>query len=283
MKRYFSEINWKRNLLKGIFAYGVLLCILFVMQRSLLYHPSGSYLTPEQQGISAQELHLPTADGQEALAWFQPPPEDSSGKVIVFFHGNAGGLNHGTVLLEQIRKAGFGYLALEYRGYPGYAGSISEQGIYADARATMEFLGAKFPSDDIVILGRSLGAGVAVQIATEYPAGLVALVSPFTTVADAAAPIYWYVPVQWMIRDRFDSYSKIEKVTAPLYVFHGDADVTVPLALGQKLFERANAPKEFFTLAGQGHNRLDMGFVLQKISDFTHTKPVGEILLMPQS
>lgn len=281
MKRYFSAISPKRIALKLVFAYLALLLVLFIMQRSLLYVPSGEYFTPEQQGIQAQELHLPTAEGKEALAWFLPPPEDSSGKLVVFFHGNSGSLGTRTVLLEQIRKAGFGYLALEYPGYPGAAGKSTEESIYDAARAAMNFAKEKFAAENIVLLGRSLGSAVAVQMATEYDIGLLALVSPFDKLASPASGQYWYVPAKLMLLDKYDSISKISNVTTPLMVFHGDADTLVPYPLGQALFEQANEPKEFFTLEGQGHNRVDMEFVLQKIGAHTQTKPVGEILLVP--
>jgi uncharacterized protein len=282
MKQYFASLPLKRIAIKLVVGYAILLFFLFFMQRSLLYKPHGDYLPPAAYGIEAQELRLPTADAQEALAWFLPPPEDSRGKMIVYFHGNGGGLAYSTVLLEQIRKAGFGYLALEYRGYPGYEGSPNEAGIYADARAAMEFMKAQgFPPENIILLGRSLGSAVALHMATEYHVGLLALVSPFTSMADVAAGIYWYVPARYLLLDRFDSFAKADKLQAPVYVFHGDADTLIPYALGQRLYERIPTQKEFFTLEGQGHNRLDMARVLQKIAEFTHTRPIGEILLSP--
>jgi fermentation-respiration switch protein FrsA (DUF1100 family) len=116
---------------QGLIVYAVFVGILFTIQRSLLYYPHGGYQTPANLDLAhVQELHLPTADGQKALSWFAPPPEDASRNVIIYFHGNGNTLSRLAPLFEKFRSAGFGYLAPEYRGYPGYKGKTTEQGIY---------------------------------------------------------------------------------------------------------------------------------------------------------
>src|SRR5690606_3529702 len=117
----------------------------------------------------------------------------------------------------------------------------------------------------------------AVQMATEYEVGLVALIAPFTAIADAAADIYWYVPVHYLVLDRFDSYSKIRDVTAPIYIFHGTEDTLVPIALGQRLYDHATSQKRFFALEGQGHNRLEFARIIREIAGFTGAGKVTEI------
>lgn len=270
MKRFLTHIKWQRILIQAPIAYAIFVGILFIIQRSLLYYPFGTYQSPNELGLdNVQELRLPTADNHQALAWFSPPPEDSTGRIIVHFHGNADALNRLIPLLNRFRDAGFGYLALEYRGYPGYEGETTEEGIYHDARAAMDFVQSLgFKANDIILFGRSLGTGAAVQMAAEYPVALVALVSPFTTVADAAAGVYWYIPVDYLVLDRFDSLSKIDTITSPIYIFHGTEDTLVPFTLGQQLYDKATTEKQFFSLEKQDHNQIDLNFVIEQISAF---------------
>lgn len=269
----------KRLLILCIAFYVGLLIMLFLMQRSLLYHPHGDYAPPATAGMeNTQELRLPAPDGGKSLAWFSPPPEDSSGHVVVFFHGNGDRLGHMRHLLTQLQEARLGFLAVEYRGYPGAAGALSEESLYNDGRAALDFLQAQgYRAEHIILLGQSLGTGVAVQMATEYDVALVALISPFTAIADAAAEIYWYMPVQYLVLDKFDSYRKIRDVTAPLYIFHGTDDTLVPFALGQRLYDHATTQKRFFALDGQGHNTVDMAAIIREIALFTQSDHVTEI------
>lgn len=279
MRKNLKSINLKKGIRTFLIAYIGLVAILFLMQRNLLYYPFGAYQPPQEIGLqNTQELRLPTPDGQQALAWFSPPPEDSSGRVAVFFHGNGGGLKQNSFLLTMLQQSRLGFLAVEYRGYPGYEGKTTEENIYNDARAGMDFLEAQgYTPDKLILLGQSLGSGVAVQMATEYEVGLVALISPYTTIADAAAHIYWYLPVQWLVLDRFDSFGKIRDVTAPVYIFHGTEDTLVPFALGQRLYDHATTQKRFFALDGQDHNRLEFERIIREIAAFTGAEKVTEI------
>lgn len=246
------------------------LVVLFVIQRSLIYQPFGTYQSPAERGLfQTEELSLSTEDGQKALAWFYPPPKDGDGKVLVYFHGNGGSMGQTAWLLRMMQQMGFGFLALEYRGYPGYDGTPTEAGIYYDARAAMHFLKEQgYKPADIILFGHSLGSGVAIQMATEYDVGLVALVSPYTSVADVAALVYWFVPARYLVLDRFDSHSKVISVTEPIYIFHGTEDRLIPYAVGRKLFDAITSEKRFFDLVGQDHNRLDFAYILRQIAAF---------------
>lgn len=272
-----AGFNWKKGLRSFLFAYAVLVVAMFLIQRGLLYQPFGTYQPPQEIGLEdTQELRLPTADGQAALAWFSPPPEDSSGHVVVFFHGNGGSLKYSNHLLAMLQARGLGFLGMEYRGYPGYEdGKTTETNIYHDARAGMAFLQEQgYTGDKVILLGQSLGSGVAVQMATEYDVALLALISPFTSVPDAAADIYWYLPARYLALDRFDSYSKIAGITTPLYIFHGTRDSMIPITHGQALYERAAAEeKRFFPLEGQSHNRMDTAYIARQIADFIQSAP----------
>jgi fermentation-respiration switch protein FrsA (DUF1100 family) len=129
-------------------------------------------------------------------------------------------------------------------------------GFIQDALAAYRFATERYPAQRIVVLGGSLGTGVAVALAAEHPVGDVVLESPFTSAADVGASRYWFAPVRLLIKDPFRSDLRIGKVTVPVLVIHGDRDEVVPFTLGERLYGLINAPKRFVRFAGAGHNDL---------------------------
>ena len=148
-------------------------------------------------------------------------------------------------------------MLVAYRGYSGNAGAPTEQGLYADARAALDWLNAHGVVDSsIVAYGASLGSGVATKMAAERELGAVVLEAPYTSTVDVAALRFPLVPVGWLMKDRFESLARIDAVTEPLLVMHGDRDTVIPQYFGRRLFAAAHAPKEGFWPHGVGHNDL---------------------------
>jgi len=146
---------------------------------------------------------------------------------------------------------GYGVLAAEYRGYGVNPGEPSEQGLYKDGRAALDWLLArKVQPSDIVLVGNSLGSGVATELATQIDPRALVLVAPFKSMAATAANTYPWAPVDWLRHDRFDN---IAKVAAPVLVVHGEMDELIPLPHASEL-ARAAASAELVTLPGLGHN-----------------------------
>jgi len=158
-----------------------------------------------------------------------------------------------------LRKHGVQVLLTDYRGYAGNPGSPSEQGLANDARAALSYLQSRADVDRsrIVYFGESLGTGVAVALAAERPVGRMVLESPYTSIADVAAAIYWFMPVRLLINDPFRSDLRIGKVSAPVLVLHGERDDVVPIGFGERLYAMIRAPKRFVRLADAGHNDHD--------------------------
>ena len=126
-----------------------------------------------------------------------------------------------------------------------------------DARAGLDYLRLEGVADaQIVLFGESLGSGVAVQMAAERPVGALVLDSPGTSITAIAQYHYRFVPVRWLIRDRFDSLSKIGDVRAPVLVMHGERDTIIPVAFGRELFDAAHEPKEWRPFPNAGHVEL---------------------------
>jgi fermentation-respiration switch protein FrsA (DUF1100 family) len=146
---------------------------------------------------------------------------------------------------------------LGYRGYAGSDGRPSEDGLYTDARAALTWLNANGVADSsIVLYGESLGTGVATMMATERKVASVVLESPYTSLTDVAAYQFPYLPVRWLMWDRFDTLSRVGEIKVPLLVMHGDQDVVIPQDFGRQVFAAANVPKESFWAQGRGHNDI---------------------------
>jgi hypothetical protein len=154
--------------------------------------------------------------------------------------------------------AGFGVLLVEYRGYGGNPGRPTEEGLYADARAAVDFLERRGVTPErMVFYGESLGTAVAVQIALERGCAALVLEAPFTSVAAVAQARYWMFPVRHLVLDKFDSLAKVDRLTCPLFVMHGEGDDVVPVRYGRQLFEAAREPKESIWFAEGTHTNFD--------------------------
>lgn len=233
---------------------------LFVFQRSMLYFPDTSVPELEASGIGDMEaVMLKTSDGLGLLSWYRRAAPGRP--TMVYFHGNAGNIESRGFKVRPYLESGLGLLLVGYRGYGGNPGKPSEEGLYRDGRAALAFLAADgVPADHWVLYGESLGTGIAVQLASERagesPVGALVLEAAYTSIAEVAGHHYPFVPAGLLIRDRFDSAAKIARVGAPVFVFHGERDRTIPIRFGKGLFEAAVEPKESLWLKGASHNDL---------------------------
>ena len=246
----------KTTILFAVAGYVALVALMYFAQRSMMYFPDTARHAPATVGLpQAEEVTLPTADGERLLAWHVPPQGEKP--VVLYFQGNGGGLNLRADRFRRLTADGVGLLALNYRGYGGSSGSPSEAGLIADGMAAYGFAAARYPAERIALWGESLGSGVAVPLAAERPVARVILESPFTSIADIAASIYWFVPVRLLIKDPFRSDLRIGRIAVPILVLHGARDDVVPIRFGERLYELIRAPKRFVRLTEAGHNDHD--------------------------
>jgi hypothetical protein len=215
---------------------------------------------------SAEEVTLDSEGGERVIAWHVPPRDEKPG--LIYFQGNGGALVHRADRFRAFTADGIGLIALSYRGYGGSTGSPSETGLIADGEAAYRFAAARYPAQRIVPFGESLGSGVAVALAAAHPVGGLILQAPFTSAADVAAMVYWFLPVRLLMKDPFYSDRRIVRVKAPVLILHGARDRVVPIALGERLYALANEPKRFVRLPNGGHNDLDSHGVLAEVRAF---------------
>jgi fermentation-respiration switch protein FrsA (DUF1100 family) len=254
---------------------------LFLFQRSIIYLPDKHHAAPNREKLpTIQEVTIKTDDGLELEGWYQPARP--SKKTILYFNGNKTGMVEHEDAYRAFIEAGYGLLSINYRGYGTNAGAPSEEGLYKDARAAIAFLQAQLlPMEEIIFLGRSLGSGVAVQMATEYLPYAVVLVSPYTSIAAIGKMRYPYVPVDALLHDKFDSLGKMPQVQSPVLIFHGRADETIPISHAYTLHEAAK-DSQLFVYDTQGHNDLDLEKIVQQITDSIENREAATSKITPQ-
>ena len=236
--------------------YCAFVAVLYLAQRSFLYHPRSTHVTPAAAGLpDAEEAIIDTSDGERVVVWHVPPHGEKP--VVIYFHGNAEIVAWRTERHRALIANGTGLIALSYRGYAGSSGSPTEAGLHRDADAAYAFAVSRYAPERIVLWGHSLGTGVAVRLAAEKPVGKVILEAPYTSTVDIAAALFPFVPVRWLMLDQFHSDERIGAVRAPLLILHGARDDTIPIALGERLFALAHEPKRFIRYEQGGHVDLD--------------------------
>jgi fermentation-respiration switch protein FrsA (DUF1100 family) len=247
-------------------AYLLFVAGLYALQRRLLYHPDRSAPSRMAAGLEAMgEIRIRTADGVEIAAWYRPA--QGSRGALVYLHGNAGNLASLGAKLKPYLAAGFGVLAIDWRGFGASQGQPTEEGLYEDGRAALDFLnGQGVALGRIAIHGESLGSGVATKLGAERKLAALILEAPFTSVAEAAQLHYPYVPAKWLVKDRFDSLARIQDIQAPLLILHGEMDQTVPVEHGKRLLAKAGGKAEGVFYEKGGHADLfDLGAAREAI------------------
>lgn len=235
--------------------YGAITGLAFAFQDHLLFQPSsGLIATPTDVGLDYETVRLDTEDGETLHGWWVPASGVSRG-TLLFFHGNAGNISGRIESVRQFHELGLNVLIVDYRGYGQSTGSPSEEGVYRDAATCWQYLTETrdIASEEIVIFGRSLGAGPATWLAVRERPGVVILESPFTSVPDIGAHHYPFLPVRTLATNEFDNEARVADIDVPVLVIHSRADRVVPFEHGQRVFEAASEPKQFLEIQG-GHN-----------------------------
>jgi fermentation-respiration switch protein FrsA (DUF1100 family) len=233
-----------------------LLAAVWAGQRRLMYFPDARVPSLAAIGTSGVEaVSFPSEDGETLRGWFFPVPGGAAFTALVF-NGNAGNRAYRVDLAEALRARHVAVLLFDYRGFGDSTGRPTESGLFADARAARAWLLARAEVDAgrLVYVGESLGAGVAVRLASEQPPAALVLRSPFTSMTEVAALHYPMLPVRWLLRDRYASIEHIARVTAPVLVVAGDHDSIVPLAQSRTLYDAIRSRKAFVVVPGVDHN-----------------------------
>lgn len=226
-----------------VIVYLVLCAALFVFQRSLIYFPQ-----PGTLNAADTLVKMPDADIRVSTR------EHSGPKALIYFGGNAEDVSRNLPGFAEAFPDYALYL-MNYRGFGGSGGSPSEEAIAEDALALFDQVYASHPQ--IAVIGRSLGSGVAVRLASQRPATQLILVTPFNSLVEIATRQYPWVPVQWLLKDRFESGKYAAHISVPTLLLAASDDQVVPRASSQRLL--GHFPKGVATLRvvpDSGHNSI---------------------------
>ena len=246
-----------------------------IFERKFIYfpvrYPQGDWARPQAPDRTIQpfplieEVYFQTDDGVTIHGWYCTPYRLVDGRdvpiateaVLLYLHGNAGNISHRYDQIHLLMFLGVAVFIIDYRGYGRSGGKPSEQGLYRDARGAWACLTQRLgiAPGAIVLLGKSLGGAVAIDLAADggaNPAGIIAE-STYTSIADMARCVMPIIPRPW-IRTKMDSLAKISSVNCPKLFVHSPADEVVPYQLGRRLYEAAPEPKQFYQVDGAGHN-----------------------------
>ena len=254
-------VGFAKSLLRIAALAYALVIILMVTFESRLVYPGAYMNVPAQTAPGVTAVAYNSNDGTQLSGQlYEVPSEDtnSATPTILFFHGNGVTASYETGFIEQLgRRVGANVMAAEYRGYGSVDGKPAESGIIADAIAARDFLCDRYdiaPSE-LILYGQSLGGGCAVAVAGESGAKLLVLDRTFDRMVDVAAQRYWYIPVRWLMQNRYDSLSRIENYDGPLLQVHGTTDRLIPIAHAERLHAAApSIDKTFLKIEGMGHN-----------------------------
>lgn len=222
------------------------------LERTAVFFP-GKVIstTPAHAGLSYEDLYIKTSDGIKINAWLV---KAGNAPTIIFAHGNAGTMSERVMKVKFFHDLGLNVLIFDYRGYGKSQGHPTEEGVYQDAQAVYDYLQTRTDIDRsrIIAYGASLGGVVAIDLASKRKLAGLVVESSITSAHDMARRLYPSLP-SWMMSVKFDSLSKVGKITVPKLFLYSRQDEVVPFSMGHKLYEVAANPKSFIEISG-GHN-----------------------------
>ena len=265
MNAFFYAIRFL--ILFFILSYIAFLGILYVSQRKLIYLPSK--VRPSLGSLSGvyTEIQIQTRDQLKLTHWYAKQGRP----YIVVFHGNATNIENQAYRLKFLVDQGYSVLLVSYRGYGDNPGQPTELDLISDSALALEWLFKQegISSKEVVLFGESLGTGVAVALAAQYPFKGLILDGAYSSITEVGQSAHPFIPIRWLLKDTWDSKSRIQKVQSSTLFIHSKKDTVIPFRFGQSLFQSANEPKRYIWLEHSGHDdNLEIESVRKSIFDF---------------
>ena len=241
------------SLLLGLITYLIVLTYIYLFQRNLLYHPAVNGYQGDKINFDYEEVFIKNNEGIKLKAWLHKKDLINK-KTILFFHGNAGDLSNRNYKLNELSKLNVNFLILAWRGFSGNKGNPSEKGLYEDARSAVRWLEKKGVKEkNLIIYGESLGTAIAIETAQNKNLAGIILESPFTSMVELAHNYYPFLPVKFLLKDKYETIKKLPNIRSPLLILHGRLDTIVPFSMGKTLFEKANKPRFKYFIDNDNH------------------------------
>jgi pimeloyl-ACP methyl ester carboxylesterase len=233
-----------------------LCAFLYFRQDAFLFFPGPNDPTLRKQ-LRGQRVEIPS-DGIVIEAWWTTNPSASTSAVIIYFGGNAEDVLYLASTADQLPARHL--LVANYRGFGGTGGRLSERAAFRDALALHDYAVKQegIAADRIVVMGRSLGSGVATWLATQRPVAGSILVTPYDSFVAVGRRHYPILPVGWLLKHRFESDKRASEIRSPVLMIAAEQDFVIPPSHAQRLFESWSGPKELHVLPGVGHNDVEL-------------------------
>lgn len=234
----------------GLVLYAAVVVAFAVLQRRLEYFPSR-----EDAAGRGDATFLPWRDSEGIFLGYTRA-SSAPRQVVLFFHGNGGEALHRNWIGELL-PADSAVVLVEYPGYGARPGEPNQTDILREAVRVFDRAHLRWPGVPIVVLGESLGTGVATHVAAERPVERIALIAPYTSIAEVGAKHYPWLPVRFVLHDRYPSTEYLRRASAPLHAVHGKSDEIIPVALAETLVATYGGSTKALTLLdGVGHNDI---------------------------
>ncbi len=249
--------NLKRIAIWVIGIYLVAGLLLYFLQDKLLFHPEVLPANYQYKfDIPFQELLIPV-NKKVKLSAVLFKTEGRPRGMVLYFHGNMQNINRYAQYMPNFTRNGYEVLIMDYREFGKSTGRLTEAALYEDALLMYKVARSNYAPWQIVVYGKSLGTGVAAELAAVRDCRRLILETPYYSLEDvisSVAPIY---PYNALLNFKLPTNEYLPKVIAPVAIFHGTEDNTVPYASGKKLTELFKKGDQFITLEGAGHNNLN--------------------------
>ena len=253
--------------------YLIILCILagsylaicfyfYIFQRKLIFIPSTTIKEePPQLGLEYQEDIINTVDNNFIVVWrmwFKKHQNSLKGS-IVYFHGNRNNVSHYLKFCSYLASMGYEVFSVEYRGYGKSSGLPSQRAILDDFPYLNQYFTDKLgkKNDRLILYGCSLGGAVAIKYARSYIPQALIIESSFSSLYDLGIHRYFFLPIRWLLHQRFNSVKSINHIACKKLIMHSPHDNVIPYKLGRKLYNKASDPKVFFEMKGNHRNGWD--------------------------
>jgi len=254
-----------------VVAYLVIVLLMMFLERWLVYPvPPADLGDWKSTWLEHEDVWFQSADGTKLHGWFVP--HENPKHAILYCHGNGEHIAFNAELAADLRDSlQASVFMFDYRGYGKSEGKPDEPGCIADGGAAQRWLAERMGNkpNEIILMGRSLGGGVAVALASEQGARALVLVNTFPSMVDVAAALYPWLPVRWVMENRYDSLSRIKDYNGPFMQSQGAADTLVPIAMARQLYEAAPTKhKKWLQYPDLDHNGQYPESYYQEVASF---------------
>jgi uncharacterized protein len=237
--------------------YTALTAVFYFFQNQILFHekPLAIDYKYSFEG-NYQELWLKTTDSLRLNALHFKAKTDTAKGIVVYLHGNADNLSRWGKYAGHFTRNNYDILMVDYRGFGKNKGRFSEKGLLADGEAAYNYAQLYWPQNKIILYGRSLGSGIAAQLAAKYKPKMLLLETPYTSLPSIAAQFAPFLPYSLIAKYKLDTEAVIGDVRCPVHLFHGTADGLVHYQASLKLAQALNAnPNQILTTIPDGKHR----------------------------